>query len=310
MEYPDYYKILGVDRNASREEIRKAYRRLARKYHPDVNPGDKHAEEKFKQINEAYEVLSDDDKRRKYDRLGRSYRHWQQMGGQPGGFDWAQWGSGQPGGFRVEFTEADMGAGDPFSEFFRAVFGGGAGRTRSRGRGARSSMRGPDLEVVALITLDDAYHGTVRTVQIGQRQLNVKIPPGARDGTRIRLRGKGERGYAGGQPGDLHVIVKVAQHPVFERQGDDLHMDLKVPLYTAVLGGTVRVPTLEGEVKLRIRPGMQSGQSVRLRGKGMSNLKQRHVIGDLYAHILVQVPENLSDTERRLFEQLRDLRSP
>ncbi|MBN1202134.1 MAG: DnaJ domain-containing protein [Anaerolineae bacterium] len=309
MEYRDYYKVLGVDRDASDKEIQRAFRRLARQYHPDVNPGDKAAEEKFKEINEAYEVLGDKEKRKKYDQLGQSYQQWQRMGGQPGGFDWSQWMGGQPGGFRVEYAEPDMGAGDVFSEFFRHIFGGAGGAPRSgQRRWSSQSMAGHDLEVVAQITLEDAYHSTTRTVQIGQRQLKVKIPAGAQTGTRVRLRGQGERGYAGGQPGNLYVIVKVLDHPVFDRDGDDLHLELKVPLYTAVLGGTLRVPTLEGDVSLQIRPGTQSGQTVRLRGKGMPRLQQHGVYGDLYAHILVQVPTNLSPHERELFEELSALR--
>ncbi|MGQ9849123.1 MAG: DnaJ C-terminal domain-containing protein [Aggregatilineaceae bacterium] len=308
MEYPDYYRILGVDRNASTKDIRKAYRRLARQYHPDVNPGDKQAEEKFKQINEAYEVLSDEEKRRKYDQLGQSYQQWQRMGGQPGGFDWASWMGGQPGGFRVEFVDTDESAGDLFSEFFRSFFGGMGQPHTTQRRASRQAIRGQDLEVIAHISLEDAYRGTERLVQVGGRQLSVKIPPGARDGTRVRLRGKGEPGYAGGQPGDLDVIVQVNEHPLFKREGDDLYLDLKVPLYTAVLGGTVQVPTLGGTVSLNIKPGTQSGQTIRLRGKGMPRLRQPGVYGDLFARVLIQVPADLSREERALFERLRSLR--
>lgn len=312
MDYPDYYKILGVDRNTEKTDIRKAYRRLARQYHPDVNPGNKTAEEKFKQINEAYEVLSDDEKRRKYDQLGQNYQQWQRMGGQPGGFDWSGWMGnqrGQPGGFRVEFTDADEG-GDLFSDFFRNIFGGGMGQTQStRRRASRQAIRGQDLEVIAQITLEEAYRGTTRSIQVGTRQLNVKIPAGAREGTRVRLHEQGEQGYAGGQQGDLDVIVKVLDHLVFRREGDDLHLDLKTPLYTAVLGGNIQVPALDGPVTLRIQPGTQSGQSVRLKGKGMPRLREDNNYGDLYAHIMIQIPADLTKEEKALFEKLRDLRS-
>lgn len=312
MDYVDYYKTLGVDRNASTKDIKKAYRKLARQYHPDVNPGDKKAEEKFKEINEAYEVLSDDEKRQKYDQLGSSYQQYRNMGGQPGGFNWGDWTSGQPGGFRVEYSEGDPN-GDLFSEFFRNIFGGGgmAGQPRTeRQRAPKQSIRGQDLEVTAPISLEEAYHGTNRTVQVGQqRQLQVKIPSGATTGTRVRLSGQGERGYAGGQAGDLYVIVNVQEHPVFRREGDDLHMDLKVPLYTAVLGGSITVHTFAGEVALQVPPGAQSGQSIRLRGKGMPRLREKGTFGDLYAHILIQIPTNLSDKEKALFEDLRTLRS-
>jgi curved DNA-binding protein len=310
MEYQDYYKVLGVERNSTTKDIRKAYRRLARQYHPDVNPGNKEAEEKFKQINEAYEVLSDDDKRKKYDQLGSSYQQWQQRGGPSSGFDWSQWASGQPGdGYRVEFSDADMGD-DAFSEFFRNIFGGGfGGQTRTQQRMPKTPIRGQDLEVTAQITLEEAYRGTTRAVQLGQRQMSVKIPAGAQEGTRVRLSGQGERGYAGGQPGDVYVIVSLIEHPVFRREGEDLHTDLKVPLYTAVLGGTVDANTLSGPVSLRIQSGTQSGKTIRLKGKGMPHLRQPSTFGDLYAHILIQIPTDLSDQERTLFEELRNLRS-
>jgi len=307
MEYQDYYKTLGVDRNASDKEIRKAYRRLARQYHPDVNPGDASSEEKFKEINEAYQVLSDADKRAKYDQIGQSYQQWQQRGGQPGGFNWSEWMGGQPGGsgFRVEY--ADMDGSDPFSDFFRNIFGGTSGGS-TRTAYQRQQVKGQDLEVTAQVTLEEAYHGTQRTVQIGDRRLEMKIPAGARDGMRIRLRGQGEPGYAGGQPGDLYVVVDVLPHALYRRDGADLHLDLKVPLYTAVLGGKATVPTLSGEVALTIQPGTQSGQTIRLRGKGLPQVRQKNVYGDLYVHVLVQVPTALTERERALFDELRTLR--
>jgi curved DNA-binding protein len=311
MEYRDYYQTLGVDRNASEKDIRKAFRKLARQYHPDVNPGDSQAEDKFKEINEAYEVLSDPEKRSKYDQLGNSYQQWQRMGGQPGGFDWSNWANnGQPGGFRVEYMDAsDMGSGgDLFSEFFRNIFGGMRTEPRQQRTSARQPLRGQDQEATADITLEDAYQGTLRSVQIGGRTLKVKIPAGAREGTRVRLREKGGRGYAGGQPGDFYMNVHMVDHPLFRRDGDDLNIDLRIPLYTAVLGGTVQVPTLAGDVSRRIQPGTQSGATIRLRGKGMPMLHQPDQYGDLYAHILVQVPTDLSNEEKRLFEDLRGLR--
>jgi curved DNA-binding protein len=309
MEYQDYYAELGVQRNASPNDIKKAYRRLARKYHPDLNPDDKEAEEKFKRVNEANEVLSDPQKRRKYDELGASFERWQTTGGQPDGYDWSQWVSGQPGGHRFEFTDTDFEPDDPLSDFFRAVFGGGTSRRQGRRQSSRQAIRGHDLEVEAPVSLSDAYLGTTRTILSGQRRLNVKIPPGARDGTRVRLRGQGQRGYAGGEAGDLDVIVKVQPHPLFRREGDHLHLDLKVSLFTAVLGGSVTLATLDGDVTLHIQPGTQSGQIVRLREKGMPVLRQPGTYGDLYAHVLIQVPEDLSDEERALFEKLRALRA-
>lgn len=310
MDYPDYYKVLGVERNTSDKEIRKAYRKLARQYHPDVNPGDAKAEERFKEINEAYQVLSDKEKRQKYDELGQSYQQWSRMGGQPGGFDWSRWSTGQqqPGGYRVEFTDADFGSGgDAFSDFFRNIFGGGFGNSFERQRAPRQSVVGRDLEVAAQITLEEAYHGTQRVVQVGDRRLTVSIPAGAREGMRIRLSGQGERGYSGGQNGDLYVIVEIAPHPAFRREGDDLHMDVRIPLYTAVLGGPVIVSTLSGEITVHIKPGTQSGQTIRLRGKGMPQLRQKEAYGDLYLHTLIQVPTNLSEQEQALFRELQTL---
>ena len=311
MEYRDYYEILGVDRGASDKDIRKAYRKLARQYHPDVNPGDKQAEDRFKEVNEAYQVLSDAEKRRKYDELGSSYQQWQRTGGQPGGFDWSQWTSGQPGGgfpgggYRVEYMDADDIGG--FSDFFRTIFGSMGGTRTERRRTTRQAIPGQDLEVTAQISLEEAYNGTARTVQLGDRQLNLKIPAGAQTGTRVRLSGQGMAGYAGGQPGALYVNVEVLEHPQFRREGDDLHTEIRVPLYTAVMGGTVRVPTLGGSVSLNVKPGTQSGQSIRLRGKGMPRLRQEDAFGDLYARVLIQVPTNLSEREQALFQELRDL---
>ncbi len=305
MNNPDYYQVLGVDRGATSKDIHKAYRRLARQYHPDVNPGDEQAEARFKEINEAYQVLSDDDKRQQYDRLGSSYPQWER-----GGFNWTEWSGGQqPDGFRVEFTDANMNGGDPFSDFFRSIFGGNTNDSRSgRRRASRQAIRGQDLEIQAQITLEEAYWGTAYAIQQGPRRLEVAIPRGAREGTRVRLRGQGERGYAGGQPGDLDVIVRIIEHPIFHREHDDLHLDLKISAYTAVLGGIVEIPTLEGPITLRIQPGIQSGKSVRLRGKGMPNLRQNDIHGDLFAHVLIQVPTHLSPEEQALFERLRDLR--
>ncbi len=306
MEYRDYYQVLGVSRNASKKEIQKAYHRLARQYHPDVNAGNKQAEEQFKEINEAYEVLSDEKKRKKYDQLGASYRQWQQMGGGPSGFDWSRWTGGQPGGHRVEFTNANnMSAGDVFSEFFRSIFGGQPSRQRPA---AGESLQGQNQEVAVQVSLEEAWHGTERAIQTGRSQLNVKIPAGARHGMRLRLRGKGAAGYAGGRPGDLYVIVQIPDHPVFRREGDDLHLDLKVPLYTAVLGGDVEVPALGRTGLLHIPAGTQSGQVFRLRGKGMPILNQPGVFGDLFARVLVQVPTGLSEQEIALFRQLESLR--
>jgi len=337
MEYKDYYDTLGVSKDASQKEIRQAFRRLARKYHPDVNPEDPEAEERFKQINEAYEVLSDAEKRQKYDRLGADWRRYEQAGGQPGGFDWGQWTTGAPGNGpqRVhvrhgtpEDLEDLFGGGSPFSDFFTQMFGGmGArqapGGATSAGRapgGAAGRGTGPggfeyrvrpqpgrDFEQEVEISLREAYQGTTRVLQRNGRRLEVKIPPGARTGTRVRVEGEGGAGAAGGERGDLYLRVKVRDDPRFERQGDDLYVSVPVNLYTAILGGEAEVQTLEGSVMLTIPSGTQNGKVFRLRGKGLPKLRNPSEHGDLYAEVEVQLPTDLTSQERELFEQLRSI---
>jgi curved DNA-binding protein len=320
MEYRDYYKILGVDRNADEKEIKKAYRRLARQYHPDMNPGDKAAEARFKEINEANEVLSDPEKRRRYDALGQQYQRWQQTGGQPGGFDWSEWVStAQPGsrsrgasGPQVEYADLnDLFGGSGFSDFFEAIFGGGA-------RGAsRTPARGRDLEQEIEITLEDAFSGTQVMLEMnpgtsaGGRKLEVKIPPGVKTGSRVRVSGEGMPGAASGARGDLYLRIKVLPHPTFERQNDDLHCEVQVDLFTALLGGEARVPTLSGPVVLRIPPGTQTGRVFRLSGQGMPSLRgtAQKSRGSLYAKARVTLPENLSDKEQELVREWARLRN-
>ncbi|MFQ5811910.1 MAG: DnaJ C-terminal domain-containing protein [Anaerolineae bacterium] len=307
MEYKDYYNILGVKRSAEGKEIKKAYRKLARQHHPDVNPGDKAAEERFKDINEAYEVLSDPDKRQKYDQLGSSWQQWQHRGGDARGFDWSQWFSGaQPGGgggrVRVEYADlGDLFGGGGFSDFFQTIFGG-VGATQARPR------RGQDYTQPVEITLEEASQGTTQMIQKDGRRLEVKIPPGVRTGSKVRVAGEGRPSIAGGPSGDLYLEVQVLPHSVFERQGDDLNCDVPVSLYTAVLGGEVKVPTLSGDVMLKIPPGTQGGRTFRLRGKGMPSLRHPQKRGDLYASLKVQVPQKLSQQEKKLFRELASLR--
>jgi curved DNA-binding protein len=332
MEYREYYDTLGVDKDASQDEIRRAFRKLARKHHPDVNPGDPEAEERFKEINEAYEVLSDPEKRQKYDRLGADWRRYEQAGGQPGGFNWGQWSTGSPGGGpqRVhvrqgtpEDLEDLFGGGSPFSDFFTQIFGGmgggrapgGAAQGRATGAGARPGgfehrvrpQRGRDFEQEVEISLREAYNGTNRILQTDGRRLEVKIPPGARTGTRVRVSGGGGAGAAGGEAGDLYLRVNVRDDTQFDREGDDLRVNVPVDLYTAVLGGEAKVPTLQGSVMLTIPSGTENGQVFRLRGKGMPKLRNPEEHGDLYAQVDVQLPTDLSPRQRELFEELRSL---
>lgn len=306
MEYKDYYQVLGVDRKASADEIKRKYRQLAMELHPDKNPGDKQAETRFKEINEAYEVLGDQNKRAKYDQLGSSYRAWERTGGQPGGFDWSQWASGFPGGgVRVEVGDlGDMMGG--FSDFFTTIFGGGG----PAGQGMRSgrSARGRDVEHPISISLQEAFTGTSRTIQLNGKKLEVKIPPGARNGTKVRVSGKGGEGAQ--KAGDLYLVVRVEKDPRFTRKGDELHTKASVDLITAVLGGEVRVPTPTGDVLLKIPAGSQPGQTFRLKGKGMPNLKSKNRHGDLFAELDVEIPSKLSKRERELYEELYNLRKP
>jgi curved DNA-binding protein len=310
MEYRDYYKVLGVDRNASEKEIKRAYRRLAREYHPDVNPGDESAEERFKEINEAHEVLSDPEKRAKYDQLGANYQRWQHAGRDPSSFDWSQWVGGTPGGVRFQW-KGDIGdlfggSGGSFSDFFQAIFGGlGGGAAPQGGRGR--IRRGQDLQVDVEIGLEEAFGGTTRLLESDGRRIRVKIPPGARTGSKIRVKGRGSPAYGGGQAGDLYLNVSVRPHPAFRREGDDLRCEVDVDLYTAVLGGETHLRTLNGEVALKIPAGTSGGKVFRLQGKGMPKAGSPKQHGDLLATVRLKVPEKLDKRQRELFEELARL---
>lgn len=309
MEYKDYYKILGVGRDADIKDIKKAYRSLARKYHPDVNPGDKASEERFKEINEAYEVLSDPDKRRKYDELGSSWQQWQRMGGDPSGFDWSQWMGGfRPSGQRVRTEYVDLNdlfggrGGGGFSDFFESLFGSMAG-------GGQHAMRGRDIEQPVEITLEEAFSGATRILSLDGRRIEVKIPAGVDTGSRVRIAGEGAPGFGGGPKGDLYLRITVLPHPRFKREGSDLRVEVPVDLYTAVLGGETRVPTLTGGVMLKIPPETQNGRTFRLKGQGMPVLGSPNRKGDLYATVQVSLPKNLSSREKELFKNLAQLRA-
>jgi curved DNA-binding protein len=291
MAAKDYYKVLGVKRDANEKEIKQAFRKLAKKYHPDANPDNPNAESRFKEINEAYEVLSDAEKRKTYDRFGTTTPN---MGGASGGY------------YNPGYSQTvDMGE-SPFGDIFESLFGGRVGRgTRTQTTTGFGRMPGQDIEQTVSITLREAYSGTTRLITKGERRVKVTIPAGATTGTRVRLAGEGELGSGGAAPGDLYLIVEVEPDSQFERQDDNLQVDVKLDMFTAILGGEAQVPTLDRPVKLRIPPGTQSGRRFRLAGKGMPVMKKAGEFGDLYARILVMVPENLSDEQRTMFEILR-----
>jgi molecular chaperone DnaJ len=325
MPNKDYYAILGVGRTATDKDIKQAYRRLARKYHPDVNPGDKSAEARFKEINEANEVLSDPEKRKKYDQFGAQWQTAEQFAKAGQG---AKWDFGK-GGAYTTYDFGDLGdLGDVFGNIFQG-FGTGAGSTR---RAAKPRS----IEHPVDVTLEEAYQGTKRVMQLQAeeacptcggtgragrarctvcggagrllkpRRLEVKIPPGVGDGSKVRIAGQGGQGYDGAK-GDLYLVVRVLPHQVFERRGDDLHTEIAIPLVTAMLGGEIAVPTLKGKVALKVPPETQNGKIFRLAGQGMPHLNDSSH-GDLFAKIKVSLPTRLTPQEKQLFEQLRTYR--
>ncbi|MHB0870908.1 MAG: DnaJ C-terminal domain-containing protein [Chloroflexota bacterium] len=315
----DYYEVLGVGRNASEKEIKQAYRRLARKYHPDVNPNDKGAEASFKEIGEAYEVLSDKEKRAKYDRYGHRWREVeaQEEAARKAGFGGFQgrpgaqgWGAG-PGSQEWQWEAEGPVGGGGFSDILEEILRGAGGRGRSGARTRPTPIRGEDLEHPLEISLAEAYTGTTRILQMEaptRRRLEVKIPAGVRDGSRVRVAGEGAPGFAGGPRGDLYLAISVRPDPNFERKGDDLYVDVPVPLETLILGGEVHVPTPKGtRLALRIPPETQNGKLFRLGGQGMPHL-QGGGRGDLYARVKAVLPTNLSPRERELFQELAKLR--
>jgi curved DNA-binding protein len=317
VQFQDYYETLGVSKTASEDEIKSAFRKLARKYHPDVAKDKKTAEEKFKQINEAYEVLSDPEKRKKYDQLGAN---WNQPGGfqpppewggqQPGG-GFHRYGSGGDGGVEFEFN------GTGFSDFFEAFFGGGRGQSAFGGGGGGfgrrqpGAERGNDVEADIMVPLEEAIHGAKRTISLRRGGSNkvetyqVKIPRGVHEGQRIRLAGQGEAGERGGKSGDLFLRVRLARHPDFRVEGSDLIHEVKVAPWQAVLGTELQVPTLEGDVRLKIPPGTQAGQRFRLRERGLPTSSGKR--GDLYVEVQINIPKKLTERERELWRELAKL---
>ncbi len=322
----DYYQILGVSRNASEKDIKQAYRRLARKHHPDLNPGDKSAEARFKEINAAYEVLSNPDKRKKYDQFGDQWEYAEQFA-KAGAQERVRWDFGKGG---TTFEYGDVG---DFGDIFSSLFGDAGMGSRVR----RGPQRGQDMESPVEVSLEEAYRGSTRVIQLQReeactacggtgrvgnrvctmcngagvkttpRRLEVKIPAGVRDGSRIRIAGEGIPGGAGGSKGDLYLVVRVLPHTFFERKGDDLYAEVSVPLATAMLGGEVRLASLNGNLSLKIPAETQNGKVFRLGGKGMPKLGNSDH-GDMFAKVKVVLPANLTEEERKLFERLRSLR--
>ena len=318
MEYQDYYQTLGVSKNATEAEIKSAYRKLAKEYHPDHNQGNKDAEEKFKAINEAYEVLKDKEKRARYDQLGSSYKQWEQNGGSSANYDWSEWFSGNPGGGRTTYTTGDFSG---FSDFFSQIFGGmgsmggrtgtrrtygrsGTSRTMEFNTGYGPTRKPQPQEITAAVTLDEAFRGCKRQITYGDQKIEANIPAGVKDGTKIRLSGAFN---SNGVKTDLILTVTVpSKEGAFERIDDNLYVDVSVDLYTAVLGGEAIVHSKDGDYALKIPAGTQPDQLMRMSGKGMPKLNQNGARGDLYARIRVSLPRNLSARQTELFRKLRD----
>ncbi|SDH16295.1 DnaJ C-terminal domain-containing protein [Desulfosporosinus hippei] len=322
MDFKDYYVSLGVSPDADEKTIKKAYQKLAKKYHPDVNPGDKGAEEKFKEATEAYQAISDPEKRRKYDELRQDYQQWKARGGR-GDYNWDRWQSnpsGGSGGYTYTMSPEDIAdlfggtgrtggfsfGGEGYSDFFSTVFGGIGGTGRGFGGGATvgRSRPGQDLEVEVQVTLEESYAGTTRVVKTGDKQIEAKIPKGVRTGSKVRLSGQGGVGISGGPAGNLYLIITVSPHPSFNREGDNLRTEIPVDFYRAIIGGEVSIRTFDGEVLLKIPPLSQSGKKFRLKGKGMPNLEKPTQHGDLFVEVTIKLPENMSDTELSALREL------
>jgi len=307
MDFVDYYSTLDVPKNASKEDIRKAYRKLARKYHPDVNPNDKEAHKKFQQINEANEVLSDPDKRKKYDQYGQDWKHAdqfeqarQQQG--RGGFGGSQaFDGGGFGGGGYTYSSADEGA---FSDFFESLFGGSGGGGR---RKRQSAFRGQDYTAELQLSLESAYATHKQTLTVNGKNVRITIPAGVENGQKIRLKGYGAPGANGGPAGDLYITFNIQNHTDYTRQGNDLYKTENVDLYTALLGGEKTIDTMGGKIKLKISPETQNGTKVRLKGKGFPVYKKEGSFGDLYITWNILLPTNLTEKEKQLFNELSKL---
>lgn len=304
MAYIDYYKILGVDKSATQEDIKKAYRKQARKLHPDLNPNDKEAERQFKELNEANEVLSNPENRAKYDKYGENWKHGEQYEQAQQQQRQYQQQSGNYGG---GFSGTDFGESEDFSDFFQSMFGGEGGGFGRNSRGSASGkFKGQDVHAELNLNLKDAAKTHQQTFDINGKKVRITIPAGVSDGQKIKLKGHGNPGFNGGPAGDLYITFNITPDPNFERVGDDLKSKISIDLYTAVLGGDVKVETLEGSVNLKVKPETQSGTTVRLKGKGFPVYKKDGEFGDLFVTYDVKLPTNLTEKQKELFEQLKN----
>ena len=305
MAFVDYYKILGIQKDASAEQIKKAYRKLARKFHPDVNPGDKESERKFKELNEANEVLSHPENRKKYDQYGENWKHGEEYA-KAQQQQQRQYQSQQQGGF----SGADFGEGEDFSDFFQSMFGGNSGGFGRNTRGSASGkFKGQDVSAEINLHLKDAATTHQQTFEINGKKVRITIPAGVADGQKIKLSGHGNPGQNGGPNGDLFITFNIKEDPHFKRKGDDLTSEVEIDLYTAVLGGEVLIKTLDGSVNLKVKPETQNGTKVRLKGKGFPRYKKEGEFGDLFVTYMIKIPTHLTEKEKELFQQLKDLKN-
>lgn len=303
MAFIDYYKILGLEKNASADDVKKAYRKLARKYHPDLNPNNKEAEKKFKEINEANEVLSNPENREKYDKYGENWKHGEEYErAQQQQRHQQQRYSGNSGGF----SSTDFGDGEEFSDFFQSMFGGAGGFGRSSRGSASGKFKGQDISAELNLSLKEASKTHQQTFDINGKKVRITIPAGIYDGQQIKLKGHGNPGMNGGPQGDLYITFNISEDKNFKREGNDLKTAVAIDLYTAVLGGEINIETLDGSVNLKVKPETQSGTTVRLKGKGLPVYKKEGESGDLYVTYQIKIPTNLNEKQKELFRQLKN----
>jgi len=301
MEFIDYYKILGVDKSATADQIKKAYRKKARKLHPDVNPDNPEAKKKFQQLNEAHAVLSDPDKRKKYDKYGKDWKHGEEYEKQR-----AQQQQGQSSG-RAYSTSGEFG-GEDFSDFFSSMFGGQSGFSGGGSRGRSVRFRGQDFHSEVKLTLEQAYTTHKQTFTVNGKSIRITIPAGVEDGQTIKLSGYGGEGTNGGPKGDLYIKFRIPNNERFKRVGNDLYTTKEIDLYPAVLGDEITIETMSGAIKLKVKPGTQNNAKVRLKGKGFPVYKKEGQFGDLYVTYQVEIPQNLGPKEKELFNELANLK--